>query len=362
MSSSNAHVLLLYGGTWSERDVSLKSAVQVAQWLKDAGIKVLPVRWDADGWKSASLDDLESESEPREPWELLHEYSKSGVEVVFNCLHGGPGEDGSVAAWLDMFKMAYTGSGVIGGAVSACKISFRQRVKGMGFKVPQAAVIHQDYWERDSHQVLEQIRGNIPAPWVVKDPTGGSSDGVVVVQRPRELQQQISSVLKRLPLVLVEQFLVGQELSVPCLGMRQGILPQVLQTIEICLPSGVPFDRQVKDSGKYVDPELQELCSLDLKCPAGIDPDLQLELSRAVKQIHMELDLGTCSRTDLILCEDDEFYFLETNTCPGMTERSLVPYSARVSGIESSELVRRMIDGAISQHLRRWNTGGAVDH
>ena len=178
-----------------------------------------------------------------------------------------------------------------------------------------------------------------------------------VVDTLAQLQESVSEILHLQPMVLVEQYMVGREFSIPCLSMR-GLNPQILQPVEICLPPGVPFDRQVKDTGKFFDPELRKLCSLDYRCPPDIDSDLQLELARAVKQIHMELDLGTCSRTDLILSED-EFYFLETNTCPGMTERSLVPHSARESGLDGSELVRRMIEGAIAQHLKRWSGGAS---
>ena len=356
MGSMKDQVLLLFGGTWSERDVSLKSAACVAHSLSFAGFRVRPVRWDENGWVAVTGDDLEAPGEPRQPWEVLEESSHEGVEVVFNCLHGGPGEDGTVAAWLDMFRLAYTGAGVIGGAVSACKITFRQRIKGMGFKVPQAAVIHEEYWRKSMDQVMQRLRSAFDAPWVVKDPYGGSSDGVQVVDSQAQLQEAVSRALELQPMVLVEQYLSGQEFSIPCLSMRQGAQPQILQPVEICLPPGIPFDRQVKDSGKYVDPELRKLCSLEYRCPPDIESELQLELARAVKQIHMELDLGTCSRTDLILTEDD-FYFLETNTCPGMTERSLVPYSARESGLDENELVRRMIEGAIAQHLKRWSGG-----
>lgn len=356
MSSAKDEVLLLFGGTWSERDVSIKSAAQVRTYLEAAGFRVRLVRWDETGWISLDSEDLEAAGESHQPWELLSNYSSDGGEVVFNCLHGGPGEDGTVSAWLDMFKLAYTGAGVVGGAVSACKITFRQRVKGMGFKVPQAAVIHEDYWSKNMDQVLERLSSAFSAPWVVKDPYGGSSDGVKVVDNKSQLQEAVSETLKLQPMVLVEQYLVGQEFSIPCLSMRQGAQPQILQPVEICLPPGVPFDRQVKDNGKYIDPESRKLCALDYRCPPDIDSNLQLELARAVKQIHMELDLGTCSRTDLILTDED-FYFLETNTCPGMTERSLVPYSARESGLEGTELVRRMVEGAIAQHLKRWSGG-----
>ena len=188
MSSAKDEVLLLFGGTWSERDVSIKSAAQVRTYLAAAGFRVRPVRWDDAGWVTLDSEDLEAAGESHQPWELLDKYSSDGVEVVFNCLHGGPGEDGTVSAWLDMFKLAYTGAGVVGGAVSACKITFRQRVKGMGFKVPQAAVIHEDYWSKNMDQVIQRLRSAFSAPWVVKDPYGGSSDGVKVVDKMSQLQ------------------------------------------------------------------------------------------------------------------------------------------------------------------------------
>ena len=104
-----------------------------------------------------------------------------------------------------------------------------------------------------------------------------------------------------------------------------------------------------------------ESCVLSTTASTGYRFEPSTELARAVKQIHMELDLGTCSRTDLILTDDD-FYFLETNTCPGMTERSLVPYSARESGLEGVEFVRRMVEGAYrpAPETMEWRGGWSL--
>lgn len=357
MVNSKKNVLLIFGGTWSERDVSIKSAQQVQQWISDAGFIVRPVRWDHDGWVKCESLDLEEVREAQHPAELLQEFVNEGVEVAFNCLHGGAGEDGTVAALFQMFRIAHTGAGVSGSAISACKVTFRQRLKGLGINVPKAAVVHREVWRLKSDEVMRGIVEEIGLPCIVKDPFGGSSDGVSVVSGRSEVVDTIGGLLETCPMILVEQFLYGKELSIPCLGSRQGALPQTLQSVEICLPEGVPFDRKVKDSGKYVDPESRQLCDLQIICPSSVDTEVSLDLSRAVRQIHLELDLGTLSRTDVMIC-GVEYFFLETNTCPGMTHRSLVPLSAKESGFEGPELVRRMLDAAISQHLGR-ATGGS---
>ena len=143
--------------------------------------------------------------------------------------------------------------------------------------------------------------------------------------------------------MLVERFVVGRELTIGCLGNRPGERPQVLPPIEIqpLTESGI-FDYEAK-----YDPSLvKEIV------PAPLDREVWNHLSEQAGQLHLELDLGSVSRTDLILSPDGPVW-LETQTVPGFTESSLLPQAAAAAGINFTALCRRLIDSAISAHLMR---------
>lgn len=340
------HVPVIYGGNWSERNISIQSAGAVIGWLKEAGIEPVPVRWDEDGWVTCPVDDLEQLGEPVHPCDLLQLQVDSGIEAVFNSLHGGAGEDGTLAALLSCFKLAHTGAGVAGSAVSACKITFRQRLRGIGMQVAVGAVVHEEVWARRKDDVLAGVANEVHYPCIVKDPMGGSSIGLKLVNNPLELQEFIETLFKETSLVLIEQRVVGRELSIACLGSARGSLPQLLQPIEIVLEDG----REIFDyEAKYTAGAAQEI-------HAALSPEEWMQIAQEIRQMHLELDLGTASRTDLILTADGPVY-LETNTVPGCTERSILPMAAELSGFSGPELVKKLLEIAVANHLQRWGRG-----
>jgi D-alanine-D-alanine ligase len=340
-------IAVIFGGDWGEREVSISSARAVIEWLLEAKYDPIPVLWDAGGWYIYSTPDVEdpgelSDLELSDPITVLQSLSRDNVEVVFNCLHGGAGEDGTLAAILSLFRMAHTGAGVAGGAVSACKITFRQRMRGIGLRVPTGAVVHQEVWGRHRKDVLAGVNREIHYPCIVKDPQGGSSEGVCDADDEDALIEEIDKIFINSQLALVEKMIVGREISVPCLGGRRGVLPQILQPVEIVLPPG---ERIFSNALKYGDHVAL--------CPAKLDPELWHDLAREVRQMHLELQLGTASRTDLILDQGNNPVYLETNTVPGMTKDSLLPLSASKSGIAGPDLVRKMVEIAVQDHLVR---------
>ena len=146
--------------------------------------------------------------------------------------------------------------------------------------------------------------------------------------------------------MLVEKRVVGREISVACLGASRGSLPQPLQPIEILLND----DQEIFDyDAKYSSGKAKEV-------HANLSPEQWLQIAQEIRQMHLELDLGTTSRTDLILTEDGPVY-LETNTVPGCTERSILPMAAELSGISGPDLVKKMLEIAVGNHLERWGRG-----
>ena len=348
MNSTNQQIAVIFGGDWGEREVSIRSAREVIGWLVEAGFEPIPIRWDEKGWVICTTPELELEADLWDPIELLQFQRREGVGIVFNCLHGGAGEDGTLAGLLSMFHMAHTGAGVSGSAVSACKITFRQRMRGIGLRVPTGAVVHGEVWDRHRSDVLNGIDREIQYPCFVKVPQGGSSQGVYEVADRNDLIEAVGTVFEDSRMALVEKRVVGREISVPCLGGRKGVLPQVLQPIEIVLPPGMFFSEQIK----YDDAERDKR---EFVCPADLDAEQWHDLAREIRQMHLELQLGTTSRTDLILDEQNRPIYIETNTVPGMTRDSLLPLSARKTGLKGAELVQKMVDIAVHDHFARWS-------
>ena len=345
--ASQSRILLLYGGFWEEREISIKSARNVFEALVSSGFEVKPVRWDLDGWVALPQgEDLETAGEAMAPVELITDVRRDGLGVVFNCLHGGPGEDGALSGFLDVCRVPYTGAGVHGSAISADKVTFRQRVRGLGFDVATGAVVIGRVWAERRGEVLRKIEEEIELPVMVKATDSGSSIGIFHCDSGRDLAMRIDSLLKdrsekkRRHEILVEKFVEGREISVPCLGSRVGRLPQVMPPVEI-VPEGPIWTEDGKKNG-----------NVRLLVPADLEGEERVEITRKVRQIHIELDLGSCSRTDLIQTLDGPV-FLETQTVPGMTTDSLLPKCAKVNGIEMAGLCGRMIDHAISVHLQR---------
>ncbi|MFQ5655696.1 MAG: D-alanine--D-alanine ligase [Planctomycetota bacterium] len=345
VEQGSTRVALLYGGTWDERDISIASAREVAEALRGDGLQVTPVRWDGPGWAVLGDDegDLEAPAPHHSPPEALRELQAGGLGVLFNSLHGGPGEDGTLQGFLETVGIPYTGAGVLGSAVSLNKEIFRRLVSNLGLEVAPGGVVPREAWERDPDGVLAKVSVDIGLPAMVKPIASGSSYGVVRVEDSQALGEALETRFQRQRRVLVERFINGREISMPCLGIRVGERPQILPVVEIEPLGGKEF---FDVEAKYEQGKARETV------PADIDAELLRHLQGMVFRIHLELDLGGVSRTDLILGADGPV-ILESQTVPGFTAESLLPKSAAAAGIGFAALCRRLIDYALSAYLAR---------
>ncbi|MCI0650702.1 MAG: hypothetical protein L0Z55_02335 [Planctomycetes bacterium] len=344
-SVSRSRVVLLFGGDWEERDVSIASAQRVAAALRDDALSLTPVRWDAGGWVVLANDETQL-SVPgigRSPLEVMGDLCADGIGVVFNCLHGGPGEDGTVQGLFELAGVAYTGAGVHGSVAGFNKELFRFAAQALGLAVAPGAVIHRQTWEQNRTPVLTDLAVDLGFPAIVKPVCSGSSCRVTPVEDAEGLDGALEGIFTLDRRALVERFIPGREISIAVLGTRIGSPPQVLPPIEIepLTDSGF-FDYEAK----YSKGKARETV------PAALDGETVEMLNERVVLLHEELELGGVSRTDLIIGPDGPV-FLETNTLPGLTGGSLVPQTAAVAGIDFRGLCRRLIDYALSVHLAR---------
>ncbi len=336
-------IYLLYGGVWDERPISADSAGEVWGALEAGGLEVHGLRWDKGGWTcfESRPTDLLTEKGPAPQSPSSYFTGSDPARVTFNCLHGGPGEDGTVQGFFETLGIPYCGGSVRGGAVSGHKQLFRQVAEALDIPVAPGREIFRADWLDDADAILRVLSVKVTFPMIVKPIASGSSYGMYRCQDADELHSALETSLQAETSVLVEHFVDGREYTVPCLGTRPGQPCEVLPIVEIePLTESGYFDLEAK----YQPGMANEIV------PAAIDEELGGHFGRLSARLHNELDLGAVSRTDIIMGADGPV-FLETQTIPGLTSGSLLPKSAAAAGLDLFALCRRMIDYAIHAQL-----------
>jgi D-alanine-D-alanine ligase len=299
-------VALLSGGISPEREVSLHSGEQVYQALdKD---KYAIRRYDPKTDLARLVKDA-----PR-------------IDIALIILHGPYGEDGTVQGLLDLLKIPYQGSGVLGSALAMNKAVTKKLYEKIGLPVPPY-VVYTNQQDPDIDAGAQQIG----LPLVVKPVEGGSSVGMSIVRSREDLKEALDKAFSFDTTLLLEAYIEGTELTGAVIGNKE---LQALPIIEI-IPDDAHdfFDYEAK----YTAGITQEIC------PARIDAELTAKAQSYAMMAHQALFCKGYSRTDMIL-KDREIYVLETNTIPGMTATSLLPQAANVAGMNFSQLLDRLIE------------------
>jgi len=300
-------VALLAGGDSPEREVSLASGRQAASALRAGGHQV------------AQFDPAEQVLE-RIAWEKF--------DVCFLALHGGAGEDGRVQAWLERRAIPYTGSGPAASRLAMHKSEAKRRLRAAGVPTPDWVLLKPDLTSEQE----ARLASGIPGPLVVKPNAQGSSLGVSLVEKLDRLPAAVAEARRFDPLVLVERFVAGRELTVALLGR------EALPVIEIVRP-GVLFDYHAKYSSTATGYEFAG----DLR-PIKLQ-EVQQVAAAAAETLHTR----GLVRVDLILDHHQRPWVLEVNTLPGMTEHSLVPKAAARAGLSMTELCNWMLRDALER-------------
>ncbi len=252
-----------------------------------------------------------------------------GVDVVLIALHGTWGEDGRIQGLLDTLGIPYTGSGVLASALAMDKVMAKTVLAANGLDVPRGVVVSgpDDAAAKD-----------LPLPAFVKPVAQGSSVGASIVERPAQLASAISRALRHDRRALVEERVLGTELTCAVIGNDE---PLALPVVEI-VPKRAFFDYHAKyDAG-----ESEEIV------PARIPGATARRVQDAALRAHHALGCRGMSRTDFIL-SGERLVTLEVNTIPGMTANSLLPKAARAAGIPFGEVLARLVDWALEDAKRR---------
>ncbi|GAA3734387.1 D-alanine-D-alanine ligase [Sphingorhabdus rigui] len=306
--SEQIHVAVLMGGWSNERPVSLMSGNGVADALEKVGYKVSRVDMDRN---------------------VAQVLAALRPDVVFNALHGVPGEDGSVQGMLDLMGIKYTHSGMVTSVIAIDKELTKQRLVPAGIPMPKGTMV-------DSESLFSA--DPLPRPYVLKPVNEGSSVGVAIVTENSNYGNPISRDAKgpwqEFATLLAEPFIKGRELTVAVLGGKA-----------LCVTELKPKGGFYDFDAKYTDGLTEHIC------PAEIPEDIAQYMLDVALDAHRLLGCKGASRTDFRW--DDELgkngvFVLETNTQPGMTPLSLVPEQARHVGISYEQLVDMIVKEALA--------------
>jgi D-alanine-D-alanine ligase len=303
-------IAVLMGGQSGEREVSLRSGTGVLAALVQRGYCAVGVDPNCD---------------------LPRQLADTAAEVVFNALHGGAGEDGTIPGLLEVLGLPYTGCGVLASALTLDKVRTKQLLEAVGIPTPAQV------WSFDSvaaEPVAAEALQRLGLPSVVKPVYEGSSLGVTIAHSEAELRGAVTDVLTTYGNVMVEAFCDGAELTVGVLG--HGPTLRALPVLEL-VPHREFYDYEAKYTKGLT----------DLICPARITAEAAHQAQATALRAHQACDCHGLSRVDMHLDSQGRLWVHEINSVPGLTETSDVPAEAAAAGMAYEDLIEEILASAL---------------
>jgi D-alanine-D-alanine ligase len=297
-------VAVIFGGTSTEREISIKTGTAVLAALLRRGVA-------AFGF------------DPRE--QLLPELLARGTDRVWIALHGPGGEDGTLQGALECLGLPYTGSGVMGSAIGMDKLRTKRLAQAAG--IPTS-----DYVELTGEQDLEAALARLKLPLIVKPATQGSSVGMTKVERAQDFAPAYRVAAAVDHSVLAEAWISGAEYTVSILNDR------ALPSIRI-QPATTFYDYEAK----YLRNDTQYFC------PSGLSKPAEEHLAALGLAAFAAVGAEGWGRADFMMDGSARPQLLEVNTVPGMTDHSLVPMAAKAAGLSFEELVWRILESSFTR-------------
>lgn len=336
-------IVVLAGGTSTERDVSISSGTEVTKALRAKGHRAIladvffgvgKVTGDEQEDFPSEYDIEKAAKDMSAQTALVEEELRSrrcffghgilplceAADAVFLALHGANGEDGRIQATFDLLGIPYTGSNYLGSALAMDKEMAKKVFREEGVPTPYGIVV------RKGQDILDTDRNSVGLPCVVKPSRGGSSVGVSIANTQEEYRMALDEGFAYEDVLIVEQYIKGREFSV---GVVDGVPYPV---IEIAPIQGFYNYHNKYQAGSTIE-----------TCPADLSPELTARMQEVAKNAYEALGLSSYGRIDIMMDEQERMFALEANTLPGMTPTSLLPQEAAALGMDFGELCEKLI-------------------
>lgn len=335
------NIVVLAGGTSTEREISIVSGTQICKGLREKGHRAILI----DVYSGDERIDLENafpgEYDVDAQAAYIHSFDEAirdhfdetrpffgpnvlklctAADVVFMGLHGSNGEDGKVQAVFDLLKIPYTGSGHISSAMAMDKGISKQLFIENGVPTPEGVILHRD----EERKALKAY--GLSHPVVVKPCCGGSSVGVSIPKTEEEYDKALDEAFALEETVVVERYIQGREFSV---GVVDG---EAYPIIELAPIQGFYDYHNKYAAGSTIE-----------TCPAELSKEQTKRMQGYAVAAYHALRLEKYARIDFMMDADSNMYCLEANTLPGMTPTSLLPQEAAVLGMSFADLCEKLI-------------------
>ncbi|MFA6617599.1 MAG: D-alanine--D-alanine ligase [Candidatus Neomarinimicrobiota bacterium] len=326
-------ICVLLGGASPERVVSMASGTAVGSTLKELGHEVIymdpstPLDEMDDFRKkleNISMEDMDFENMAKlndKPLKEQIPYLKEqGIELVFNALHGGNGENGVISGILEEAGLVYTGSDYEASAIAMDKFKTKILARYVGVQCA----------DEELHDKPIHAPERVKFPLVIKPNDAGSSVGLKIFKEEADIFEACSEALKYSETVIIESFIPGREFNIPV------VKGEAYPILEVD-PHGIN-DYKAKYMGH----------NTEYKVPAPLSPEITQKMQADAVKVYMALGLKNYARIDFRMNEEEEVYLLEANSLPGMTKASLVPKSAKALGLSFADLLEIIINDALN--------------
>ena len=321
-------IALIYGGDSSEYEVSIKSGKHISGHLDRERYDVYEVLMKGADWRVLFSEEKSYLIDKADfSFVIPDESGIGGKRVKFDkaliMIHGTPGENGLLQAYFEMIGMKFTTCSATVSAISFDKYACKCYLRDTGVKLAKEQFIRRG----DSYNAYD-IAARMGLPLFVKPNNGGSSFGVTKVKHLQDLNDAIESAFKEDESVLVEEYIQGRE-------MTNGVYEYNGELVRLPVT-------EIISNNEFFDYEAKYLGASREICPAEITSELSERIINTSHKIYRYLGCRGIVRVDYIV-RDDEIYFLEINTVPGMTEMSLVPQQVRAAGMTIREFLNQLL-------------------
>jgi D-alanine-D-alanine ligase len=320
------NIAVIYGGNSSEFEVSVNSGKQVSAHIDRARYNVYEVLLMGESWAVQLNEGKDVAEVDKSDFSFTCHGEKIKFDVAFIVIHGTPGEDGLLQAYFDMLRVPYTSCSAFVSMLTFNKYATKCFLRDAGIRMAR-----ERFFRKGDPVDADALERQLGFPMFVKPNAGGSSCGVTKVKSAAALKRAFDDAFAESDTVIVEEYIAGREL-------QQGVLKTADKALALPVTEIFSQNEFFDYAAKYKG-QSREVT------PAALAPDLARRLGEQSRLIYERLGCKGVVRIDYIVREDD-IYFLEINTIPGMSEQSIVPQQLRAAGISLAEAFSLLIENS----------------